>query len=215
MRSLYYRCCWHRVSNLLFSEYRHDSSSAKAVYDPKALFLHAASLPQPFGHWGIFSTAATRRCLGSVSVPVRGVVLSHPLPVIALVSHYLTNKLIGHRPLSKRLATLHRRILTFDDHRGISPPFEGLCPTLRQVTNVLRTRLPLTVLSIATNNDPFDLHALDTPPAFILSQDQTLIRNPQPTWRKVGIKVNRLGFQVPITLLLSKFRLRGPCCSLK
>ena len=33
--------------------------------------------------------------------------LSHPLPVIALVSHYLTNELIGHRPLSQRLATLH------------------------------------------------------------------------------------------------------------
>ena len=37
--------------------------------------------------------------------------LSHPLPVIALVSHYLTNKLIGHRPLSKRLATLHENDL--------------------------------------------------------------------------------------------------------
>ncbi len=39
---------------------------------------------------------------------------------------------------------------------------------------MLRTRLPLTISSIATKNDPFDLHALDTPPAFILSQDQTL-----------------------------------------
>ena len=72
----------------------------KAVYDPKAFFPHAASLPQPFGHWGIFSTAATRRCLGSVSVPVSGVVLSHPIPVIALVGFYPANKLIGHRPLS-------------------------------------------------------------------------------------------------------------------
>ncbi len=33
--------------------------------------------------------------------------LSHPLPVIALVGYYPANKLIGHRPLSKRLATLH------------------------------------------------------------------------------------------------------------
>lgn len=39
---------------------------------------------------------------------------------------------------------------------------------------MLRTRLPLTTLRIATQSDPFDLHALDTPPAFILSQDQTL-----------------------------------------
>ena len=37
---------------------------------------------------------------------------------------------------------------------------------------MLLTRLPLE-LSIATSS-PFDLHALGTPPAFILSQDQTL-----------------------------------------
>ena len=33
--------------------------------------------------------------------------LSHPLPVIALVGFYPANKLIGHRLLSQRLATLH------------------------------------------------------------------------------------------------------------
>ena len=43
-------------------------------------------------------TAASRRSLGSVSVPVRRVMLSHPLSVVALVSHYLTNKLMDHRP---------------------------------------------------------------------------------------------------------------------
>ena len=67
------------------------SSPAKAVYDPKAFIPHAASLHQAFAHCGIFSTAATRRCKVRVSVPSLGVVLSHPLPVIALVSHYLTN----------------------------------------------------------------------------------------------------------------------------
>ncbi len=39
---------------------------------------------------------------------------------------------------------------------------------------MLLTRLPLTNKIIADSIDPFDLHALDTPPAFILSQDQTL-----------------------------------------
>jgi hypothetical protein len=39
---------------------------------------------------------------------------------------------------------------------------------------VLRTRLPLIVFCIATKQNPLDLHALATPPAFILSQDQTL-----------------------------------------
>ena len=103
MRSLYYRYCWHRVSNLLFFRYSHRNCSLKkAVYNPKAFIPHAASLHQTFVHCGIFSTAATRRCLDSVSVPMLGVMLSHPLPVIALVSYYLTNKLIGHRLLSKR-----------------------------------------------------------------------------------------------------------------
>ncbi len=79
-----------------------NSSHIKALYTPKSFFVHAASLPHAFAHWGRFLTAASRRSLGSVSVPVRRVMLSHPLPVIALVSFYLTNKLIGHRPLPRR-----------------------------------------------------------------------------------------------------------------
>ena len=39
---------------------------------------------------------------------------------------------------------------------------------------MLRTRSPLNIRCIATPNVPFDLHVLTTPPAFILSQDQTL-----------------------------------------
>ena len=76
------------------------------VYDPKAFVLHAASLHQGFPHCEKFSTAATRRCLDRVSVPVWLVVLSDQLPVIALVSRYLTNKLIGRELIRKRLATL-------------------------------------------------------------------------------------------------------------
>jgi hypothetical protein len=53
---------------------------------------------------------------------------------------------------------------------GISSPFELLSQTLGQVTNALLTRSPLR--RIATSS--FDLHVLGTPPAFILSQDQTL-----------------------------------------
>src|SRR3990167_9452771 len=71
-----------------------DSSLGKAVYTPKGFFRHAASLDQAFAHCPRFLTAASRRSQGSVSVPMRRVVLSHPLPVIALVSFYLTNKLI-------------------------------------------------------------------------------------------------------------------------
>ena len=64
------------------------SSPSTAVYNPKAFIPHAASLGQAFAHCRRFSTAATRRCLGSVSVPVVGAMLSHPLGVSATVGRY-------------------------------------------------------------------------------------------------------------------------------
>ena len=72
------------------------------VYNPRAFVLHAASLRQTFVHCGRFSTAASRRSLGSVSVPVWLIILSDQLPVTALVGRYPTNKLIGPRPLLKQ-----------------------------------------------------------------------------------------------------------------
>ena len=80
------------------------SSLLKAVYNPKAFFPHAASLRQAFAHCARFPTAASRRSLGRVSVPVWLIVLSDQLRIVALVSRYLTNKLIrrglilGRRP---------------------------------------------------------------------------------------------------------------------
>jgi hypothetical protein len=71
------------------------------LYDPKAFIAHAASLGQAFAHCPIFPTAASRRSLGRVSVPVWLIILSDQLPVIALVSFYLTNKLIGQRLILK------------------------------------------------------------------------------------------------------------------
>ena len=67
------------------------SSLATVVYDPKAFIPHAASLDQGFPHCPIFPTAASRRSLGRVSVPVWLVVLSDQLRIVALVSRYLTN----------------------------------------------------------------------------------------------------------------------------
>ena len=139
MRSLFYRCCWHRVSNLLFlnlaqpatflqSKIGRACSFKKAVYTPKSLFLHAASLHHAFAHCGRFSTAATRRCLGSVSVPVLGIALLGPLPVIALVGHYPANKLIGRRLFLERPKTLPLRELS-----GITPSFDELCQTPKQI----------------------------------------------------------------------------------
>ncbi len=77
------------------------SSPLTVVYNPRAFIPHAASLGQAFAHCRRSSTAATRRCLGSISVPVVGVMLSHPLSIIALVSRYLTNKLILSKPLPR------------------------------------------------------------------------------------------------------------------
>ncbi len=51
------------------------------VYNPKAFILHAASLCQAFAHCKRSSTAASRRSLGSVSVPVWLTILSDQLPV--------------------------------------------------------------------------------------------------------------------------------------
>ena len=70
---------------------RSPSSLLKAVYNPKAFFPHAALLRQAFAHCARFPTAASRRSLGRVSVPVWLIVLSDQLPVEALVGRYSTN----------------------------------------------------------------------------------------------------------------------------
>ena len=61
------------------------------VYDPKAFIPHAASLGQAFAHCPRFPTAASRRSLDRVSVPVWLVVLSDQLPITALVGRYPAN----------------------------------------------------------------------------------------------------------------------------
>ena len=103
MHPTYYRGCWHVVSRCLFIWYLQDYSQIKEVYNPKTFILHAVLLHQSFLHCAKFPTAASRRSMGRVSVPSRLVTLSGQLPVIALVSHYLTNKLIGARPLPNRI----------------------------------------------------------------------------------------------------------------
>ena len=64
------------------------------VYNPKAVIPHAASLGQACAHCPKFPTAASRRSLDRVSVPVWLIVLSDQLQIVALVSRYPTNKLI-------------------------------------------------------------------------------------------------------------------------
>ena len=78
------------------------SSLTKEVYNPKAFFLHAALLGQGFAHCPIFPTAASRRSLGRISVPMWPVALSGRLPVEAMVGRYPAIKLIGRDPIPYR-----------------------------------------------------------------------------------------------------------------
>ena len=78
------------------------SSPTTGFYDPKAFIIHAALLRQAFAHCARFPTAASRRSLGRVSVPVWPVTLLGRLPIVALVGRYPANKLMGRGTICKR-----------------------------------------------------------------------------------------------------------------
>ncbi len=78
------------------------SSHLTELYDPKAFITHAALLRQGFPHCAKFLTAASRRSLDRVSVPVWLIILSDQLTIVALVGLYPTNKLMVRGPVSKQ-----------------------------------------------------------------------------------------------------------------
>ena len=91
------------------------SSLTTDLYTPRSFIDHAALLRQTFVHCAKFLTAAFRRSLGRISIPVWLIILSDQLPIIALVGYYPTNKLIGRRPILKcepkpALTTVPRRV---------------------------------------------------------------------------------------------------------
>ena len=177
----YYRGCWHVISRGLFLEYRQDSSSRKEFYDSKAFITHAALLRQGFPHCAKFLTAASRRSLDRVSVPVWLIILSDQLTIVTLVGHYPTNKLMVRgsllkRQLSKKRSPFISKTTVSETVSGISNAFAKLSQIQGQVTHALLTRAPLYSLPQARDFS-FDLHVLGTPPAFVLSQDQTLHLN--------------------------------------
>ncbi len=79
------------------------SSQSTELYDPRAFFTHAALLRQGFPHCAKFLTAASRRSLDRVSVPVWLIILSDQLTIAVLVGLYPTNKLMVRRLISKQL----------------------------------------------------------------------------------------------------------------
>ena len=133
------------------------SSPSTALYNPKAFIAHAASLGQACAHCRRSSTAASRRSLASVSVPVARVVLSHPLGILALVSRYLTNKLIPREPLPRRNS--------FRDKEMSPRHIARYYPSVRTAIPVPGVGYPRLTAPFATSprvqapGDSFDLHA--------------------------------------------------------
>ena len=149
------------------------------VYNPRTFLLHAALLGQAFAHCPIFPTAASRRSLGRVSVPVWPVNLSVRLPIVDLVGRYPSNYLMGREPLLQRISPFTSAPCRTVVLCGISNGFPLLSPSAGQVAHALLTRPPLKTAPLhpktSVRGSPFDLHVLSTPPAFVLSQDQTLL----------------------------------------
>ncbi len=137
---LYYRGCWHRVGRGFLFRYHHFTQVlAGCSFFPNDRSLRPEGLRPPrsvalsgFRPLQKILDCSPRRSLGSVSVPVRLVILSDQLPVSL------------DRPLPYQLAdgaqaplqaagpkvpafgqSVMRRTTTF----GISPPFGGLSPT--------------------------------------------------------------------------------------
>ena len=78
---------------------------------------------------------------------------------------------MGFGLLFPRLTALPIKTAVSTGLFGISQAFAWLSPAGRRIIQVLLTRAPL-YSSLRTFS--FDLHVLSTPPAFILSQNQTL-----------------------------------------
>ncbi len=146
------------------------------LYTQKCFITHAALLRQGCPHCAKFPTAASRRSLDRVSVPVWPITLSGRLLIVALVGPYPTNQLIRRKPLFKRLVRRSQALMSTPKQHSCHavlaslsasyPPLEGRSPTRYS---------PVCHCTLHPKVDfSFDLHVLSTPPAFILSQDQTL-----------------------------------------
>ena len=127
-------------------------------------------LDQAFAHCPIFPTAASRRSLGRVSVPVWLIILSDQLLIVALVSRYLTNKLIRRGTIQEWPKPFPRRV-----YAVLAIVSNGYSPLLGRFPRV--THPSATKVTGASPGPSFDLHVLSMPPAFVLSQDQTLKLN--------------------------------------
>ncbi len=136
------------------------------------------SLRQAFAHCARFPAAASRRSRGRVSVPVWLIVLSDQLPIVALVGRYPTNKLIGRGTILEWPKPFPLR--AYAVLATVSSDYSPLQGRFPRVTHPSATRV-----SGASPGPSFDLHVLSMPPAFVLSQDQTLKLNSRTKSREL------------------------------
>ena len=130
--------------------------------------------------------------------------LSHRLLVFGLVGHYPTNYLISRKLLPKRPEPFFQSSVLKRKVRGIRPDFSGLSPSSGQITYVLLSRPPLDMCS-PKKAISFDLHALGAPPAFVLSQDQTLnitVSFYYPVVKVLGIQPKKMRSKTQQTYML-------------
>ena len=130
---------------MLLSQVPSFSSLLIELYIPKYFFTHAASLHQSFLHCAIFPTAASRRSLGRVSVPMWPYILSDRLLIVALVGRYPANWLIRRGSILYRIAPFPYAPCSAKGLCGISSRFQLLSPCTGQVTHALLTRPPLSL----------------------------------------------------------------------
>ena len=119
----------------------------------------------------IFLTAASRRSLVRVSVPVWGTFLSEPLSIVGLVGRYPANCLMERMPI-------HQRITPFNKYHHVVPLFHRVLIHLSMACPRLMGRLHTRYSPVRRSPPghccpvmPLDLHVLSLPLAFILSQD--------------------------------------------
>ena len=71
-------------------------------------------------------------------------------------------------------ANIYQLNLSLEGLSSINHRFQWLSQSSRYINYILLTRAPLVSKEASFSLLPFDLHVLSTPPAFTLSQDQTL-----------------------------------------
>ena len=102
-------------------------SPLKAVYDADAFVPHAALLRQGCPHCAKFPTAASRRSLGRISVPMWPVGLSTRLPVVGTVGRRPAVYLMGRDPIPRREKLSRRRHAPLPEYQVLIP-LSGGCP---------------------------------------------------------------------------------------